>query len=131
MGCLYCKENFQEKQCPPLGNSLKYYRTSFVGDSSVSQATDNDKTILAQKAGCLLALAENTLYETMKTENYQISRTKTTICGRLYISRRIIDLGSSMSLWRKWKSCKASRMSTFSVGGTWARLILILKTFPG
>ena len=66
----------KKKQCPPLGNSLKYYRTSFVGDSSVSQATDNDKTILAQKAGCLLALAENTLYETMKTENYQIFKDK-------------------------------------------------------
>lgn len=66
----------KKKQCPPLGNSLKYYRTSFVGDCSVGQATDNDKTILAQKAGCLLALAENTLYETKKTENYQIFKDK-------------------------------------------------------
>lgn len=61
---------------PPLGNSLKYYRTSFVGTNPVSQATDNDKTLLAQKAGCLLALAENTLYETKRTENYQIFRDK-------------------------------------------------------
>ncbi len=61
---------------PPLGSSLKYYRTSFVGGSPVSQATDNDKTILAQKAGCLLALAENTLYETKKMDNFQIFKDK-------------------------------------------------------
>ena len=66
----------KDSKVPPLGNSLKYYRTSFVGDSSVSQATDNDKTILAQKAGCLLALAENTLYEVKKTDNYQIFKDK-------------------------------------------------------
>lgn len=62
----------KKQQVPPLGNSLKYYRTSFVGSNSSSQATDNDKTILAQKAGCLLALAENTLYEQKTTDNYQI-----------------------------------------------------------
>lgn len=61
---------------PPLGNSLKYYRTSFVGTSTANQATDHDKTILAQKAGCLLALAENTLYEMKKTDSYQIFKDK-------------------------------------------------------
>ena len=61
---------------PPLGNSLKYYRTSFVGTSTANQATDYDKTILAQKAGCLLALAENTLYEMKKTDSYQIFKDK-------------------------------------------------------
>lgn len=60
----------------PLGNSLKYYRTSFVGSNASSQATDEDKTILAQKAGCLLALAENTLYEQKTTDNYQIFKDK-------------------------------------------------------
>lgn len=60
----------------PLGNSLKYYRTSFVGSNASGQATDEDKTILAQKAGCLLALAENTLYEQKKTDNYQIFKDK-------------------------------------------------------
>lgn len=63
-------------QVPPLGNSLKYYRTSFVGSNASSQATDEDKTILAQKAGCLLALAENTLYEQKTTDNYQIFKDK-------------------------------------------------------
>lgn len=61
---------------PPLGNSLKYYRTSFVGSNASGQATDEDKTILAQKAGCLLALAENTLYEQKTTDNYQIFKDK-------------------------------------------------------
>ena len=60
----------------PLGNSLKYYRTSFVGSNTSNQATDKDKTLLAQKAGCLLALAENTLYEQKKTDNYQIFKDK-------------------------------------------------------
>lgn len=66
----------KRQECPPLGSSLKYYRTSFVGGSPVSQATDNDKTILAQKAGCLLALAENTLYEIKKNDNYQMFKDK-------------------------------------------------------
>ncbi len=59
-----------------LGNSLKYYRTAFVGANDCGQATDNDKTVLAQKAGCLLALAENTLYEQKTTGNYQIFKDK-------------------------------------------------------
>ena len=59
-----------------MGNSLKYYRTSFVGSNASNQATDEDKTILAQKAGCLLALAENTLYEQKTTDNYQIFKDK-------------------------------------------------------
>lgn len=60
----------------PLGNSLKYYRTAFVGSNPSNQATDEDKTTLAQKAGCLLALAENTLYESVKTDTYQIFKDK-------------------------------------------------------
>lgn len=54
-----------------LGNSLKYYRTAFVGKNNPQQATDDDKVALAKKAGCLLALAENTLYERKSTDFYQ------------------------------------------------------------
>ena len=54
-----------------LGNSLKYYRTSFVGKNQPKMATDDDKLILARKAGCLLGLAENTLYEIEATDYYQ------------------------------------------------------------
>lgn len=55
-----------------LGNSLKYYRTAFVGKNQPKAATDDDKLTLAKKAGCLLSLAENTLYETETTDFYQI-----------------------------------------------------------
>lgn len=68
--------NTKGQTTDPLGNSLKYYRTTFVGANDCSQATDNDRTVLAQKAGCLLALAENTLYEQNTTDNYQIFKDK-------------------------------------------------------
>lgn len=55
-----------------LGNSLKYYRTAFVGKNNPQKATDEDKLVLAKKAGCLLALAENTLYEQKCTDFYQV-----------------------------------------------------------
>ena len=54
------------------GNSLKYYRTAFVGKNQPKAATDDDKLTLGKKAGCLLSLAENTLYETETTDFYQI-----------------------------------------------------------
>ncbi|MBQ6653820.1 MAG: site-specific DNA-methyltransferase, partial [Prevotella sp.] len=57
---------------PGLGNSLKYYRTAFVGKNQPKAATDDDKLTLARKAGCLLSLAENTLYETETTDYYQM-----------------------------------------------------------
>ena len=55
-----------------LGNSLKYYRTAFVGKNQPKAASDDDKLALAKKAGSLLSLAENTLYETDVTDYYQI-----------------------------------------------------------
>lgn len=55
-----------------LGNSLKYYRTAFIGKHQAQEATDEDRIILSQKAGCLLALAEDTLEETMKNDFFQI-----------------------------------------------------------
>ena len=55
-----------------LGNSLKYYRTAFVGKNAPKKATDDDRLSLAKKAGCLLSIAENTLYEKETTDYYQI-----------------------------------------------------------
>lgn len=55
-----------------LGNSLKYYRTSFVGKNAPKKATDDDRFSLAKKAGCLLSIAENTLYEKEATNYYQL-----------------------------------------------------------
>lgn len=64
--------NAKGNDVPGLGNSLKYYRTAFVGKNHPKAATDDDKLVLAKKAGCLLSLAENTLYETEVTDYYQI-----------------------------------------------------------
>ena len=55
-----------------LGNSLKYYRTAFVGANDANHANEQDRLLLSQKAGCLLALAENTLEETLRTTHYQL-----------------------------------------------------------
>ena len=46
-----------------LGNSMKYYRTAFVGGNDAKNALDRDKKELSRKAGALLSLAENTLEE--------------------------------------------------------------------
>ena len=60
------------EQVPGLGNSLKYYRTAFVGEHDIQHVTDADKVALTQKAGCLLALSENTLEEIKTEKTYQI-----------------------------------------------------------
>jgi len=64
--------NKKGKKFTSVGNSLKYYRTAFVGKNKPKDATDEDKLTLSKKAGCLLALAENTLYEQKSTDFYQI-----------------------------------------------------------
>ncbi len=53
----------EHEQVPPLGGSLKYYRTAFVGRHCSEEALDEDRSALAAKAGALLALAEETLEE--------------------------------------------------------------------
>lgn len=55
-----------------LGNSLKYYKTDFVGSNNILSATDEDKSNLAQKAGYLLSIAENTLDEIELSNCYQL-----------------------------------------------------------
>ena len=60
------------KQVTGLGNSLKYYRTDFVGKHTAHLANDEDRVLLAQKAGCLMSLCENTLEEIETTKYYQI-----------------------------------------------------------
>lgn len=59
--------NSKGEHIPGLGNSLKYYRTSFVGKHCSKEALDSDKMELAAKAGCLIALAEQTM-ETVPVE---------------------------------------------------------------
>jgi len=55
-----------------FGNSLKYYKTDFVGSSNILSATDEDKSLLAHKAGYLLAIAENTLEEIELSTCFQL-----------------------------------------------------------
>jgi adenine-specific DNA-methyltransferase len=62
----------KENKVKGLGNSLKYYKTDFVGSNNILSATDEDKSSLAQKAGYLLSLAENTLEEKELSKCYQI-----------------------------------------------------------
>src|SRR5690606_34116768 len=54
-----------------FGDSLKYYKTSFVGKNNILSASDEDKSSLAHKAGYLLAIAENTMDEIEATLYYQ------------------------------------------------------------
>jgi len=62
------KNQKSDKMINGLGNSLKYYKTEFVGEHNILGANDSDKTELAHNAGEMLAIAENTLYE---MEGYQ------------------------------------------------------------
>jgi adenine-specific DNA-methyltransferase len=52
----------------PLGNSIKFYQTVFIGKHSVSKADDMDKLQLSYCAGELLAIAENTLEQVEKND---------------------------------------------------------------
>lgn len=60
------------KAYKPLGSSIKYYRTGFVGKHNVLDADDKDKLHLAYRAGEMLSIAENTLELTEKSDYLQI-----------------------------------------------------------
>lgn len=65
-------KDLKNNKVEPLKNSLKYYKTEFVGINNILNATDEDKSSLAHKAGFLLALAENTLEEIEQTKFFQL-----------------------------------------------------------
>lgn len=62
----------KQNQIQGLGNSLKYYRTDFVGSNNILSATDEDKSSLAHKAGYLLSIAEDTLEEIELSTCFQL-----------------------------------------------------------
>lgn len=64
------------KKYKPLGNSLKYYKTNFVGRHNILDADDKDKLQLAYHAGEMLSIAENTLDLKEKTDYWQIFESK-------------------------------------------------------
>ena len=54
-------QNAKGEPVAGLGGHIKYYKTDFVGKHPSQNASDADSVELANKAGCLIALAENTL----------------------------------------------------------------------
>ena len=54
-------QNAKGEPVEGLGGHIKYYKTDFVGKHPSQNASDADSVELANKAGCLIALAENTL----------------------------------------------------------------------
>lgn len=78
--------NSKGEEIPGLGNSLKYYRTAFVGENEAEYATDKDKIALSKKAGCLLSMAENTLEEYVSTDRYQIFGNDKNLFTGIYFS---------------------------------------------
>ncbi|MEG7978417.1 MAG: site-specific DNA-methyltransferase [Mollicutes bacterium UO1] len=60
------KNGYASKE--PLGNSIKYYKTAFVGENIILNINDKDKVQLSYCAGELLAIAENTLEQIEKNE---------------------------------------------------------------
>lgn len=54
------------------GGNIKYFRTDFVGENSVNKADDDDKLILAQNIGDMIAIRENTFTKIEENEWYQI-----------------------------------------------------------
>jgi adenine-specific DNA-methyltransferase len=65
-------KDLKKNKIQGLGNSLKYYKTDFVGSNNILSATDEDKSSLAHKAGYLLSIAENTLEEIELSNYYQL-----------------------------------------------------------
>jgi len=66
------KGKISNKSFEPLGNSLKYYKTAFIGKNNILAVNDEDKIELAHNAGELLAIAENTLELVKQTKYYQL-----------------------------------------------------------
>lgn len=64
------------KSYEALGNSIKYYKTSFVGKHNILEADDKDKIQLAYHAGEMLAIAENTLDQIKKNDHWQMFENK-------------------------------------------------------
>jgi adenine-specific DNA-methyltransferase len=64
--------NREGKKVEGLGNSVKYYKTAFIGKNNILNVTDEDKIELAHNAGELLAIAENTLELVKQNKYYQL-----------------------------------------------------------
>ncbi|MBO4739954.1 MAG: site-specific DNA-methyltransferase [Bacteroidales bacterium] len=83
--------NAKGEQVAGLGNSMKYYKTAFVGKNTSRHATDSDRVELSLKAGYLLALGENTLEEIQTTKSYQIFTDKQGKYTAVYFTGNLSD----------------------------------------
>lgn len=59
-----------------LGNSIRYFKTAFVGKNNILKADDTDKIELAHNAGGMLAIAESTFEQVEKNDYWQIFENK-------------------------------------------------------
>lgn len=96
-----------------LGNSLKYYKTGFVGKNNSNNATDSDKVELSLKAGHLLALAENTLEEVSRNDFYQIFEDGKGRITAVYFKGSMMKFGEFSREIESWLS--AERKNTANV----------------
>lgn len=74
-----------------FGNSIKYYKTTFVGKNNILSASDEDKSLLAHKAGYLLAIAENTLDEIEATNFYQFFENRESVTA-IYFKEELDEM---------------------------------------
>lgn len=102
-----------------LGNSLKYYRTAFVGENEAEYATDKDKITLSKKAGCLLSMAENTLEEYVSTDRYQIFGDDKNLFTGIYFSAnadKVHEFAAKLEQLRNMKERNSISAYFFSSG---------------
>ncbi len=105
--------NAKGEQVPGLGNSLKYYKTSFVGENASREATDADRVMLSQKAGYLLALGENTLEEVRKAKSYQIFSDEKGCFTAVYFTGNLNDFPDFVEEIEKLQADESSQIAVY------------------
>lgn len=113
--------NLKGVQIAGLGGSLKYYKTAFVGGGHpervpIMRPSDQDRTALAQNAGVLVSLAENTLYKEKTTDFYQIFSNQQGKFAAVYLQEDLSSFESFISEIEKLNGEVA--VYTFSWGST-------------
>lgn len=112
-----------------MGNSLKYYKTAFVGNHDALNATDDDCVTLAKKAGCLLSLGENTLDEIQSTDFFQIYEDKNTkLSTAIYFTEDLSHFGEFVE---RVKDVASSHKSVIVYTFSWSSCEDFIYEFEG